>query len=392
MKTKTLAQFITARSADIISEWEEFAATHLAAASRMDLKERRDHVEGMLRTIALDLARTQTKRVQASKSKGKEDTSSTSDTAANAHGTDRAATGFSPTDVVSEFRALRASVLRLWSETRDDFTREHLEEVTRFNEAIDQMLVESMTRYGLDVDHSKDLFLGVLGHDLRNPLGAIMMSATVMMTQEGPDWPHLKTAARILNAGTRMDGLIGDLVDFTRSRLGSGIPVTRTPGDLRMICQQTVDEMLAFHPGTAITFKASGDLEGDWDTSRIAQALSNLLGNAVQHGTDRSPIDVSLRGLTAGVVLSVHNQGKRIPHASLGDIFNPFKQLEPANAKASAGRSIGLGLYIVQAIVKAHGGTIEVESTTEAGTTFTLRLPRHAGEPEAHTPPARKRG
>jgi signal transduction histidine kinase len=376
-----LAQFITANTKQIISEWEEFARLHLVAASKMNVKQRRDHVEGLLKAIAADLDSRQTKCEQASKATGKDDASVASDTAANAHGTDRAATGFSPIDVVSEFRALRASVLRLWSEAQRQFSREDLEEVTRFNEAIDQQLVESMTRYAHDVEHSKDLFLGVLCHDLRNPLGAIMMSATVMMTTEGPDWPQHKTAARILNAGTRMDGLIGDLVDFTRNRLGSGIPIVRSEMDMETICRQTVDEITAFHPRCAVNFKASGDLHGSWDSGRIGQAVSNLCGNAFQHGSENAPIDVAVRGEADHVVVAVHNKGHRIPKSRLHDIFNPFTQLEPGSTKPEDSRSVGLGLYIVQAIVIAHEGTIDVESN-ERGTTFTLRLPRTPNETE----------
>lgn len=369
-----LAQFIRESAGAIIADWEEFARLHLVIASELDLEQRRDHVEGMLRSIALDLDTPQSKVEQASKATGKDDASVASDTAANAHGTDRAATGFSPIDVVSEFRALRASVVRLWSEATSEFGREDLQEVTRFNEAIDQQLVESMTRYARDVERSKDMFLGVLGHDLRNPLGAILTSATAMMTREGPDWPQHKTVVRIINAGTRMDGLIGDLADFTRTRLGSGIPITRAEMDLERICRQTVDEIAAFHPRHVINFDASGDLQGRWDAGRIAQALSNLCGNAFQHGAD-APVEVVLRGEADDVVLSVHNNGRRIPKRHLNDIFNPFKQLDPDSANPKGARSVGLGLFIVRAIVTAHQGTIDVESD-ERGTTFTVRLPR----------------
>ena len=368
-----LSQFITASSDRIIAEWEVFARSCLPAANVMDLEQRRDHVAEMLKVISQDHETPQSKREQREKSIGNDDADVDSHTASNSHGTDRAASGYTAGQMVSEFRALRASVLRLWTEAQSDFNRTNLVEVTRFNEAIDQLLAESITKYAQDVDRLKDLFLGVLGHDLRNPLGAIMMSATLLMTKEGPEWPHSKTAARIVTSGTRMEGLIGDLLDFTRARMGAGIPITRTDVDLEAECRRTVDEIAAFHPSSNVSFQATGELRGQWDGARLAQALSNLLGNAVQHGSDRRPIAVTLRGEADRVVLSVHNEGRPIPKRHLQDIFDPFRQLDPGHVKSN----VGLGLYIVQAIVVAHGGTVEAESSDD-GTTFTIRLPREA--------------
>ena len=376
-----LSQFILQASDQIISEWEVFARGCLPAADVMNLEQRRDHIAAMLKVIAADLETPQTEREQSEKAIGKDDAHVDSDTAANSHGMDRAASGFTPVQMASEFRALRASVLRLWSEAQSEFNRADLEEITRFNEAIDQLLAESIARYAQDVDHLKDLFLGVIGHDLRNPLGAIMMSATVMMTKEGPDWQHSTTAARILSCGARMNLLIGDLLDFTRSRLGGGIPIAPAEIDLEATCRQTVDEITAFHPSCTVTFAASGSLRGAWDGARIAQALSNLLGNAVQHGSPGGPIEVSLRGEADQVTLSVRNKGQAIPKRHLQRIFDPFRQASLDDSKANRS-SVGLGLYIVQTIVTAHGGTIDVDST-DKGTTFTMRLPRRASKPAA---------
>lgn len=381
-----LSQFITESSGRIISEWEVFARSCLPAASTMDLEQRRDHVAAMLKVIAIDLDTPQTKDEQRAKSIGDDDAPVDSNTAANAHGTDRAASGYTPVQMVSEFRALRASILRLWSEAQSEFNRANLEEITRFNEAIDQLLVESITRYAQDVDRVRDLFLGVLGHDLRNPLGAITMAATLMMAKEGPDWLHAKTAAHILSTGSRMGLLIGDLLDFTRSRLGAGIPIDPTEIDLEATCRQVVDEIAALHPGSVVKLEATGPLQGQWDGARVAQALSNLLGNAYQHGSQNAPIEVVLRGEPDQVVLTVHNRGPVIPQDRLQDIFNPLQQLNPDRAKSSRG-SVGLGLYIVQAIATAHAGTIDVEST-ERGTTFTLRLPRSGRSTAAGSPRA----
>ena len=368
----TLSQFIVASTKLIVADWEEFARDAFPEGT---IEEQRDHVEGMLKAIALDLDKPQTKGQQVEKSKGKSDSHVDSDTAAHAHGTDRAATGYTPVQMVSEFRALRASVLRHWSESETKFSRIHIEEITRFNEAIDQLLAESITTYAQDIDKSKDLFIGVLGHDLRNPLGAITMTATMMIRKEGADWPHLKSATRILNSGTRMDAMIGYLLDFTRTRLGGGIPIVVAKMDMEEVCRQVVDEITAFHPSCIVNFKASGRLEGEWDSSRIAQALSNLVGNAYQHGSADAPIDVTVHGEAHQVVWTVHNKGAVIPKGQLKEMFNPFRQLEPGHSQAREARSLGLGLYIVQGIVTAHQGTIDVAST-KSGTTFTVRLPR----------------
>ena len=369
-----LSEFITHATPQIIAEWEAFARSCTPAATAMDLEQRRDNVAGMLKMIATDLETPQTKTEQQAKSVGT-DSSAAVNTAAAAHGTDRATNGFTLAQMVSEFRALRASVLRLWAEAQPGFDRGNIDEITRFNEAIDQLLAESVQTYAEDVDHVKDLFLGVLGHDLRNPLGAMMMSATVMMAKEGPEWVHAKTASRILSSGARMNGLISDLLDFTRSRLGGGIPITRTPIDLEETCRAVCDEMSAYRPDCAVRFEAAGQLRGSWDGDRVAQALSNLLGNACQHGTRGEPVVVRVLGGGDEVVVSVSSQGPVIPERSLRDIFDPFRQLDPRGSTATEHGSIGLGLYIVQAIATAHQGTVDVTSTM-AGTTFSLRLPR----------------
>ena len=370
-----LSQFITSQSDRIIAEWEVFARSCLPAANAMDLEQRRDHVADMLKVISRDLETPQSEHEQCEKAIGHDDADVDKDTASTAHGADRAASGYTAVQMVGEFRALRASILRMWAEAHGEVDRASLEEITRFNEAIDQLLAESMAKHAEDVDRNRDVFLGVLGHDLRNPLSAIMMSASVLMSQEGPAWKHLKTAARILNSGVRIEGLIDDLLDFTRARLGSGIPITRADVDLGDACRCAVDEIAAAHPARDLRFQATGALRGPWDGARIAQALSNLLGNAVHHGTRHGPITVTLHGEVECVVLSVHNEGRPIPKRHLHSIFDPFRQLAPGQATTN----VGLGLYIVQAIAAAHGGTVEVASADD-GTTFTMRLPRVTNE------------
>lgn len=333
----------------------------------------------MLRAIARDLETPQTGREQAEKAIGNDDADVHARTAANAHGMERAASGYTPVQMVSEFRALRASILRLWSEEQGQFNRAHLAEITRFNETIDQLLAESIARYSVDIDRWKPLFLGVLGHDLRNPLAAIMMWASVIRANEGPEGRHSDSATGIQMSCRRMDRLIGDLLDFARARLGAGMPIARSRVDLRVACRQVIDEISASYPDRVVVVESTGALRGMWDGARIAQAVSNLLGNAVQHGSANGRVKVALRGEADRVALSVHNQGAVISPRRLLELFDPFRQIDPERAASSQER-VGLGLYIVHAIVTAHGGSIDVEST-EHGTSFTMHLPRAQGRP-----------
>lgn len=377
-----LAQFISASSNRIIAEWEKFAATRLPAASSMTAEQQRDHIAQMLRRIMKDLDTAQTDLEQAEKSKGKSDATSKEVTAATSHGSERAGSGYTPEQMISEFRALRASVLRLWLEEVDHFDRAMFDEATRFNEAVDQALAESLRSYTLEVDHAKDLLLGVLGHDLRSPLGAIILGATMLLTESGPDWPHAKTASRILNSGSRMEAIVRDLLDFTRGKLGGGIPVVRAEMDLEPLLQQSVDEIGAFHPRCTIELESPGPVVGVWDRDRLGQVLANLIGNACQHGGDGLKVHVTLGADEEAATIAVRNGGATIPAEFLADIFEPFRRLAPTTTRKSD--SVGLGLYIVKALVTAHEGTIAVTSS-EGSTTFSVRLPRRPGSEASPT-------
>jgi signal transduction histidine kinase len=173
-----------------------------------------------------------------------------------------------------------------------------------------------------------------------------------------------------------MNRMVGDLLDFTRSRLGSGVPVVRKPMDLAKEASNAVDEISAAHPTCVLNLETSGDLRGSWDCARLGQVLANLLGNAVHHGSAATPITVEVRGDDAGVLLRVHNRGPSIPAAEIPGLFGPFKRLRSGDEFVGASSSLGLGLYIAERIVTAHGGQIDVTSSDDAGTTFTVRLPR----------------
>jgi signal transduction histidine kinase len=204
-----------------------------------------------------------------------------------------------------------------------------------------------------------------------------MMSATAMLEARGTtSSADLRGPELIIRSGLRMEHIISDLLDFTRSHLGSGIPIRRVDMDLEKICRQTVDEIAAFHPHRELRFDVTGHVRGRWDSDRVAQVLSNLLGNAIQHSSKDSPIRVSLSGHRDHVSIAVHNWGPPIPPNRLGDIFSPMRRAAPEANQSRRLSSLGLGLFIAKEVARAHGGTIDVESTSDHGTCFTVRLPR----------------
>lgn len=338
-----------------------------------------DHANEMLTVIAADLKTPQSGQEQAEKSKGLAPAPGGAvPTAAEKHGTGRAESGFTMEQMVAEYRALRASVIRLWSKEQGEITQTDLDDLTRFNEAIDQSLAESTARFTSDLDHSKEMFLAILGHDLRTPIGAVMTSAKFMLETQELTEPHLTLTMRIVSASTRMNQMVGALLDFTRSRLGRGIPVTPAPMNMGKVVHDVVNEESAAHPDRKIEIDARGSLNGEWDCARITQVLTNLIGNALEHGSDRTAVKVTVQGDDKEVTIAIHNRGAAIPADQLDGLFNAMKRQGIAQTANGAFGNLGLGLYIADQIVHAHKGRIDVVSSEDVGTTFTVRLPRKA--------------
>jgi signal transduction histidine kinase len=373
-----LADFILANREPILADWEAFARALGTVSGSMDIAALRDHADEMLTVIADDLCTPQSKTEQKEKSKGNAPGKPRRKTAAEQHGAERAESGFTIEQMVSEYRALRASVIRLWTKEQGELKTEDISDLTRFNEAIDQALAESVTRYTADLDYSKEMFLAILGHDMRTPLGAVMTSAKFMLETGELKEPYLTLTSRIASSSTRMVHMVGDLLDFTRSRLGSGIPITRKPMSLEKTALDVVEEMRVVHPGRKIDVSVEGDERGEFDCPRITQVLTNLIGNAIEHGSNRSAVKVTLGGTKEEAMIAIHNFGAPISAEEIRGIFNPMKR-RADTAKAAKGgpiANLGLGLYIADRIVSAHKGTIQVESSEVDGTTFTVRLPR----------------
>lgn len=362
-----LGQFIERHHDEIIGEFSAFARTLIPPGSGMTETDLRDHAEDMLTAIAHDLKTEQSIEEQSEKAKG-HGSANAMGASGRLHAEGRIEHGFTPGQVLAEFRALRASVLRLYE--RSGHT--DIEGVTRFNEAIDEVLTESMTRYAAKTDLYRDQFIGILSHDLRSPLSAITAGAALLAASANDDQRQGRIAARILNSAQRMERMIGDLLDFTRTRLGGAIPLKLVRTDLQQLCEEVLLEVQAAHPQAIVHFSASGNLTGEWDSDRLAQVVSNVLGNAIQHG-DGGPISLKANGADESVTFSVHNGGNPIPLAAQASIFEPL-----ARGGSDATQSIGLGLFIARAIVTAHGGEIRVRSAPGFGTTFEVLLPRRA--------------
>jgi signal transduction histidine kinase len=373
-----LADFILENTEPILAEWEAFARTILPVTAGMTQQQLRDEAERILRHIAHDMKLEQTDEEQQAKAEGRRAIAPPGNgaSAAEVHSTDRQTSGFTLIEMVSEYRALRASVIRLWTKgLRDGATPVDLYQLTRFNEALDEFQSDSIMHFTKKLDHSRDLVLAVLGHDLRDPLSVIVTYATYLRRLDRFDENARTAVGRLFTTATRMRLMVSDLLDFARARLGAVLPITRAPMDINEACRRAIDEVETLHPRSTLCMRRNGPLEGEWDPVRISQLLTNLLGNAVQHGSSEKPVDVILNGDENEVSITVHNEGTPIPANELQRIFEPMVRGSREQATPS---SIGLGLYIAREVVRAHGGRIKVQSSADAGTTFTVSLPRVA--------------
>lgn len=371
-----LADFILENREPILVEWEAFARTCLPASHGMNIAELRDHANEMLTVIAADLVTPQGAAAQSEKSKGRAPLVP-GKSAASKHGADRAESGFTTGQMVSEYRALRASVIRLWAAGKGTAGPDDLEDLTRFNEAIDQALAESIMRYTTDLDNSKEMFLAMLGHDLRTPIGAVLTSAQFVLETEPLEERGRGLISRIAGSSRRMNHMVGALLDFTRSRLGGGIPIDPAPMNMEKVVLDVVSEVLAAHPGRSVEVETRGNLDGEWDCERVTQVLTNLVANALEHGSSDTPVVVSASGSDSEVTVSVHNHGRAIPQDQLAGLFDPMKKARlTAGAPDRPSGGLGLGLYIAERIVNAHKGSIAVSSSDPDGTTFAVTMPR----------------
>ena len=228
-------------------------------------------------------------------------------------------------------------------------------------------------------DRFRELFIGMLGHDLRNPLSAISTGVQSMLMSGELDPVVERRLARMRRSTGRMKRMVDQLLDFARtSAIGAGLPLSRMPCDLRDVARDVVEELREAHPDRVILEEYAEDAPGVWDADRMAQVLSNLLGNAIAHGDPEQAVRISIHREGNQVTADVHNHGAPIPPAALRSLFDPYRRAREGKAAGTGG--LGLGLYISSQIVSAHGGSLDVTSTREAGTRFRVCLPVRAQE------------
>lgn len=378
-----LAPFIVAESEAILVAWEDFARKMLPGAKLTNLALRThagDLLQATVRDMAIAVDRC-TDVIAMLEAAPLDEVTLRINGASEKHAIGRLGGGFDLMQLVSEYRALRASVLSLWHKSNHAFHDCDVADLALFNASIDQSLATAVKSYTKRMAESRDMFLAILSHDLRGPLNAIsMMSQSLPLVQElNPAAAEM--AKKIEGSAKVIAKMISDLLDYTRTRLDAGMPIARIPMDLGKVAIEVVLEMRIANPSIDLHLATTGDVTGEWDPARIRQVFSNLIGNAIQHGDEAHRIDVTIEAGATSVWASIHNHGGIIPPDELSGIFDPLVRGAGGGMSAAPGRfkqagSLGLGLYIARELVQAHGGRIEVTSTESEGTEFTFHLPR----------------
>ncbi|WP_379713613.1 ATP-binding protein [Haloferula chungangensis] len=365
----TIKETILEHTDEIVEDWYIFARTHIEMAEDLDRAEVKDHILDLLDRVVSDLEEPQSAAEQIEKAKGDKDLDPGEERAAMRHGAQRLEQGFSIFDISAEFRALRASVIRIWIRENAGLEKD-LDELVRFNEAIDEAWILSVDRFQMTSDKMRDYFLGVLGHDLRSPLSAITVGSRVLSEYFEKGSPHDRLCQQMLASGEQMKELITNLLELTRLRLGNGLTIERRAVDLVALCERVTKEIRTSYPSACMVVKNPTTMECMVDPVRISQVMTNLTQNAIRHGNAADPITLSLWSQEDSVFIGVHNHGPVIDPEVRRGMFR-----DTLGGAVGNDGTIRLGLHIVYEIVRAHDGSVEVVSDALKGTTFTVHLP-----------------
>jgi signal transduction histidine kinase len=353
----SLPHFIHESLEDILSEWER----DCGAATRPEPVARRQHFGKVLRAVADEM-----KRLPASASPPDAALSS----APGAPGAPHSHAG----QLVGDYASLRASVIRQWRRKHPSPSPSDLDDLVRFNEAMDRSLAELTATFSPSESQPQALFLGVLNHELRTSVASILMSAQVLTHRSTPGSPEAKAAQRILRSCEQLRQTLDALSDFTKVRLGEHLEIDRVRDDMGVLCRQALDAFARVDPDRRIRLTSDGDLGGDWDQARIREAIGALIGNAARFASRGSPVTIAVDGHAADeITVTVHGDGTPIDVETLQTIFDPIARVESENATYAG---LGLGLFMVRKVVDAHGGRVSVDAALSLGTTFTVVLPR----------------
>lgn len=367
-----IAEFLEVAKEPILAESIAYARTILRLKDE-DEATLRDHLPLVLEAISADLRTAQSRTESIEKSHGlSQGDSSGSATAAEIHGRLRAQSGLQIEQVFAEYRVLRSCVLRLWADNAPPGP-EAVRDVGRFNEAIDQALAESVSTYAAEIQRWQHIFLGVLGHDLRAPLNAIAMTAEII-AKKAPKELALPTET-LSRSTRRMASLMDSLLQYNMAGLSSEMALERALIDLGEVCREELEIQRAAMPGAWIEMVTQGDVRGEFDGSRLREALGNLVTNAVKHGLPKEPVIVKIEGDDLAVKLSVENAADRdISANEMEQLFEPLRR-GAGKGPGSDRSNLGLGLFIVRQIAKVHGGDVQGQCCAKR-VKFTMTLPR----------------
>jgi signal transduction histidine kinase len=370
-----LHDFLRTRVDTLLSAWEHEFSRDDAAGHPMERRALRHLTKEIVLGIASELETGHAAQVSIVVQAAKVEA-----TPASSHGGQRLAIGYTLQQLLAEYHLLRQVVTREWVKVRDVWRAQEIVDMANFNAALDRALGLSTSAYVAGLDYSRDLFIGVLGHDLRGPINAALLN--IHLIDHDPNLGVLARTAleRTERSVNRMNDMVAELLDFTSGRFGLQRHLALSDVSLSRICEEVIDELRMLHPGRQIDATLDPDTMGRWDAHRLRQAVSNLLRNAIEHGTATLPISVATRGDSSTVTVEVRNQGRPIHAGTLATVFNPFTQGTSGEADTQIQGSIGLGLFIVRDVVVMHEGTISVDSTAERGTVFRIDLPRQARE------------
>jgi signal transduction histidine kinase len=376
-----LSDFIRARSEEIANEWEDFARTCSPAAAKMNVDQLRDHILPLLRFVADDMDAPQTGLEQSEKAQGRQPLAKVVASEAEKHAALRIIDGFTVDQVIGEFRALRASILRFWIKYRPADIHADPTQITRFNESIDQMLTESVVRHGQlesqarEYSTSRDAFLATLSHELRGPLAAIVNGVNIVKASSVTNASLVPVAAMMSRQSQHLRRMLDDLLDLARiSR--NRLSLSCAPTDIRQCVQDAIDANRdGLIQGTHILklHMPEAPVVGQLDCTRIVQLTSILLNNAVKYSGAGSRIDVSLTRDHDYALICVRDEGIGIAAEMLPRIFDAFYVTHENNL---AKHGLGIGLWLARRLVEMHEGTIVAKSEGPSlGAEFSVELP-----------------